>query len=108
MYGWAVAAAGAAISVPPWGRSADPGERKASQARTQGAPICRHIGATEDAAWRCFAAARVVLCSRGGALVSLPAADGQPLHERQHEDADEDHGAGGGGHAEVEALERLA
>ena len=33
------------------------GARNASEARTQGAPICRHIGATEDAASRRVAAA---------------------------------------------------
>src|SRR5687767_7508095 len=35
----------------------EPDARKASQERTQGAPICGHIGATEDAAWRRLAAA---------------------------------------------------
>src|SRR5436309_14599138 len=34
------------------------GERKASDARTQGAPILERIGATEDTAARSFAAAR--------------------------------------------------
>ena len=33
-------------------------ERKASEARSQGASICGHIGATEDAASRRFAAGR--------------------------------------------------
>src|SRR5438132_13366850 len=54
-------------SAPAVGYGADPGARKASQARTQEASICRHIDSTEDAAWRCFAAARAVPYPPGGA-----------------------------------------
>ena len=45
-----------AISAPSRGYGDDPGARKASQARTQGAPISVDMGATEDAAWHRFAA----------------------------------------------------
>src|SRR5947209_16265296 len=57
-----------ATSAPPGGSGADPGARKASQARTQGGWIWVHIDPTEDAAWRSFAAARAVPDPPGGAL----------------------------------------
>src|SRR2546430_16557290 len=65
------------MSAPPEGYGADPGARRASQARMQRAGICAHIRATEDAAWRRFAAARAVPYPAGGALPLAPDEDRQ-------------------------------
>ncbi|MDQ3672482.1 MAG: flippase-like domain-containing protein [Actinomycetota bacterium] len=59
---------GTRTSAPSRKSLDDPGAREASSARTQGGSICRHIGPTEDAAMRRFAAAQVASDFRDGAL----------------------------------------